>query len=229
VQERSHKLRAQIAALVAQVEEMVGRVSFAKLYEYFKVQAASDNSGGGSGGGAVASSPSPVSPTAEHEFVLSLVRVEDMDACITKLYQILYLEEEADKCAHILQLAAAAAAKVDGRAPAALATSHALNMTPRPAVPSTPSTLLSTSNLTLKRQALLHPRSRAATAAAAVPNSTAAAAMRNKQQRAQPINNALPPAGNHPPLSHTLASAPGRPVPVRQRRPGGSGAGARVI
>lgn len=227
VQERAHKLRAQIAALVTQVEEMVGRASFAKLYEYFKVQAASGESGGSSGGGGVtaSSSPSAVSASAEHEFVLSLVRVEDMDACITKIYQLLYLEEEADKCTHILQLAAAAA-KIDGQASAAQATSHALNMTPRPAVPSTPSALLATSNLTLKRQALLHPRSRVATASAAMPP---AAAVRNKPQRAQPTHNALPPAGNQSSLSHTLAPAPGRPVPVRQRRPGGSGAGARVI
>jgi hypothetical protein len=111
----------------------------------------------------------------EHSFVLSLVPLAHMDASITRVYQLIYLQEELARCQAILMLASTGGGGLDGAATAAAGNNTAAgqdeahnNITPRThSVANDKAALLSTSNLTLKRQLLLHRRPHVATAGGA--------------------------------------------------------------
>jgi len=261
VSARATRLRSQIATLRAELDRDVGAVNAQKLLEYFQAQAGQSAAAQQAGdddssnvSGAAAAPGGGGGADVEHAFVLSLVpSLSQMDAALTRVYQLIYLQEERARCEAILLLApprstdegrrvgtgAAAAravlaqSKQTGDAPAAEG-EDALNLTPRVTASAAAArisngpqaSLLSTSNLTLKRDLMLHRRARVATAAPGAPGAAArtASAQRTQPSQAQAqqqsAKTGAAAATAVGPLARTLAPprAAGAPRSQRQRK-----------
>jgi hypothetical protein len=247
------RLRDQIASLRGELDRDVGAINAQKLLTYFQEQAgqtaaASLTSSDGAAATAAASCSGATSPNSsgggggavvEHSFVLSLVPLAHMDASITRVYQLIYLQEELARCQAILMLASTGGGGPAGAATTAAADNTATgqdearnNVTPRThSAANDKAALLSTSNLTLKRQLLLHRRPRVATAGSAtridkLPGSvanvsrgsgSAATGSTSSASTASAAGGAQP--GGHSALSRTsVLPARGAPRSQRQRK-----------
>jgi len=244
------RLRGQIASLRGELDRDVGAINAQKLLAYFQEQAgqtaaasltsctSTEHTTPAAASTSGATSPSGGGAAVEHSFVLSLVPLAHMDASITRVYQLIYLQEELARCQAILMLAAGGPGPNDAPATGSADNTAAgqdeahNNITPRTqSVANDKAALLSTSNLTLKRQLLLHRRPRVATAGSAtridkltgsVTNASrvsGSAATGSASSASTASASGGPQPGGHSVLSRTsVLPARGAPRSQRQRK-----------
>ena len=146
VQARIEHLQTHQSYLQREIEVVIGEEGFQELFDYFSQEAAAVSSPSSSDELSDASS-SPLLPSVISDLLeSSRERRPDFDA-LTRVYQMIYLDEEIQRCRDVLRLAGVAPT-ADG-SPA-----EPRNHTPQ--LPEATTALDTTSNLTFKREAVLH-------------------------------------------------------------------------
>lgn len=179
ISSRLGHLRSQLAAIRGEVISAVGEVNLQLLLDYYHTltnrtnddEQENENMNKSDASTRVDDVDRSDSDNMQPEWLQTLLRDQSRVDIVTRIYQLLYLQEEEARCNHILEMATAAAQSTKNNASTADADSDSrsstrhVNLTPRltPAVSSSDA-LNHTNNLTIKRQSVLHRPQRVSTA-----------------------------------------------------------------